>query len=111
MTDYQQFRGRCKALSEAWVREHPDYTLVRGSYFCPMWNREEPHWWTKDAEGKIYDPSARQFPSAGSGIYTEFDGWVSCAECGRRVAEDEAGFYGNYAFCSDRCIGRFVGVL
>lgn len=110
MTDYQRYRGKCKELSEAWVQAHPEYRLVRGYYFCPIWNREEPHWWTVDRDGTIYDPSAKQFPSGGAGIYTEFDGVVSCAECGRQMAEDEAEFYGNYAFCSGECFGRFVGV-
>lgn len=111
MTDYQRYRGRCKELSEQWVHEHPEYTLVRGHYFCPIWNREEPHWWTADPDGVIYDPSSRQFPSVGTGIYTPFDGLVACAECGRRMAEEAVGFYGNYAFCSDLCMGRFVGVI
>ena len=110
MTEYRQFRGKCKELSEQLCLENPSLMLVRGHYYCPMWNTTEPHWWCKDATGKIVDPSARQFPSKGLGIYTEFDGFIKCAECGKAVNEDDVKTYGNYAFCSTPCICRFVGL-
>ena len=47
---------------------------------------------------------------AESGTYTEFNGQVTCAECGKQLPEEEASFESNYAFCSSRCFGRFVGV-
>jgi hypothetical protein len=108
--DYLKFRGRCKELSEAAVRENPNLTLVRGHYFCPIWNVEEPHWWTIDETGKIYDPSARQFPSKGLGVYTPFSGTVTCEQCKRKIPEEEAIPYGNFLFCSNNCICRCVGV-
>ena len=108
---YRLYRGRCKELSEAAITEDPSLTLVRGHYYCPMWNRDEPHWWTLRKDGTIYDPSREQFPSRGHGIYTPFSGMVECAECGRELAEDDARIEGNYAFCSYMCHGRFVGVF
>ncbi len=110
MTDYEQYRGKCKELAEQWVAEHAEYTLVRGSYFCPIWNREEAHWWTTAPDGSIHDPSAKQFPSKGLGLYTPFDGYLECAECGQLIEETDAIGYGNYAFCSGGCVSRFVGV-
>jgi hypothetical protein len=110
-SDYILYRGKCKEMSEAAVAADPTLTLVRGHYFCPIWNSDEPHWWTVRQDGTIYDPTARQFPSKGMGIYTPFDGMVSCAECGKTVHEDKADIEGNYAFCSYECHGRFVGVL
>lgn len=110
MSDYLQFRGKCKELSEAEVARDPSLRLVRGHYFCPLWNREEPHWWCVRPDGAIVDPSARQFPSKGTGIYTEFNGMVSCAQCGKEVPEEEARFDSRYAFCSSRCNMRFVGL-
>lgn len=108
---YLKYRGRCKELSEAACAADPTLTLVRGHYFCPMWNSEEPHWWTVRSDGSVYDPSCAQFPSRGLGVYTPFDGMVSCAECGKEMDEDVASFESNYAFCSSRCYGRFVGVF
>lgn len=108
---YRLYRGRCKELSEAACEEDPTLRLVRGHYYCPMWNRDEPHWWTVRQDGTIHDPTREQFPSRGLGVYTPFDGTVSCAECGKEVAEEEADLDGNYAFCSYRCHGRFVGVF
>ena len=110
-SDYQQYRGKCKEMSEAAVLADPTLRLVRGHYFCPIWNREEPHWWCVKSDGTIVDPTARQFPSKGLGIYTEFDGRIACSECGKEVAEDEALIEGSYAFCSSKCYGFFVGVF
>lgn len=108
---YRLYRGRCKELSDAACAADPTLRLVRGHYWCPMWNTEEPHWWTVRQDGSIYDPSREQFPSRGSGVYTEFNGLIPCAECGKEVREEDADIDGNYAFCSYRCHGRFVGVF
>ena len=108
--DYLEFRGRCHELSMAACEKDPTLRLVRGHYFCPIWNREEPHWWCVKPDGTIVDPTARQFPSAGSGVYTEFNGMIACAECGKEVPEEKADIEGNYAFCSHLCHGRFVGI-
>ena len=107
---YKTYRGKCKEACEEACASDPTLTLVRGHYWCPLWNSNEAHWWTVRADGSIYDPTKYQFPSAGSGVYTPFDGFVSCAQCGKEMAEADALFESNYAFCSSRCFGRFVGV-
>lgn len=109
-SDYLKFRGRCKELAEAAAQRDTTLRLVRGHYFCPIWNSEEPHWWCEKPDGTIVDPSCLQFPSAGLGVYTEFDGRIACAQCGKEITEAEAIFESNYAFCSSACFGRFVGV-
>jgi hypothetical protein len=109
-TDYLKYRGKCKEFSEQACLLDPTLTLVRGHYYCPFWNTEEPHWWTKTQDGKIYDPTARQFPSNGNGIYTEFNGMVSCSQCGKEMKEEEASYDSNYVFCSTRCHMWFVGL-
>lgn len=108
--NYLEFRGRCKELAEEAVCLDPTLTLVRGHYFCPLWNTEEAHWWTTRTDGSIFDPSAKQFPSAGLGIYTPFNGLVSCSNCGKEIPEEETSFESNYCFCSNRCHGIFVGI-
>jgi hypothetical protein len=107
---YRKFRGRCKELSEAACAADPTLTLVRGHYYCPIWGTNEPHWWCVKPDGTIVDPTREQFPSAGNGIYTPFDGNVTCSNCGKQMRESEASFDSNYAFCSNLCHGRFVGV-
>ena len=111
LSNYQQYRGKCKEMSQAAIAADPSLTLVRGHYFCPMWNTDEPHWWTKRQDGTIYDPSAKQFPSAGHGIYTPFSGMINCANCNKEIKEEDADIDGNYAFCCYRCHGIFVGIL
>lgn len=108
--DYSKYRGKCKELSEAAVLADPTLTLVRGHYFCPLWCSQEPHWWCVRTDGTIHDPSVLQFPSNGSGIYEEFDGVVSCSNCGAEGTEHTMSFDGNYAFCSGECHARFVGL-
>lgn len=107
--DYIKYRGKCKEMSEALVADDPTLQLVRGWYHCPIWGKQE-HWWCKTPEGKIIDPTARQFPSKGIGEYEEFAGIFSCAECGTDVKEENAIFESNYVFCSGRCVCRFVGL-
>ncbi len=109
-SDYQTFRGKCKEMSEALVAANPTLALVRGHYHCPFWG-EQAHWWTKAVDGTIHDPTKDQFPSRGSGVYVEFDGKVSCSECGKEMQEEEASYESNYCFCSYECHGRFVGVF
>jgi len=110
MNDYMRFRGKCKELSEEACAKDPSLTLVRGHYYCPIWDSNEPHWWTTRQDGSVFDPSEAQFPSMGMGEYTPFDGNVTCEECGKKVPEDKAIFESNHAVCSSRCFGRMVGV-
>ncbi len=107
---YRLYRGKCKQMSEALVAEDPTLTLVRGHYFCPIWNSDEPHWWCEQQDGSIVDPTREQFPSKGSGIYTPFNGMCECSNCGKEVAEEDATFDSNYVFCSSKCYGRFIGL-
>lgn len=108
--DYTKFRGKCKEMSDALCAADPTLTLVRGHYFCPVWNSDEPHWWCTKPDGTIVDPTAAQFGSKGYGIYTPFDGVVECSECGKETKEEDARFDSNYAFCSTVCHMRFVGL-
>lgn len=123
MADYSKYRGKCREAVEELLKERPELTAVRGYYFCPIWCRDEAHWWAVDAEGVIYDPTKLQFPSGGSGTYTPYDGNVACDECGnhieldpdvidRPVRKDGEKVYheGRYIFCSHKCILRFVGL-
>ena len=86
-TNIFDLRGKCKELSEDAIKKDPSLTLVRGYYYCPLWNRKEQHWWTIRKDGSIYDPTAAQFPSQGMGTYTPFDGRIACAECENRLSE------------------------
>lgn len=108
--NYLKYRGKCKELSEKACINDPNLTLVRGYYFCPLWNTDEAHYWCVNPEGKIIDPSKLQFPSNGFGIYTPFNGMVECSECGKEIPEEEASHDSNYCFCSNLCHGRFIGI-
>lgn len=106
---YRLLAGKCKTICEAIAQADPQWRLVRGHYVCPMWGFRA-HWWLVAQDGTIYDPTVFQFPVPRIGDYVEFNGRVECAECGKEMDESEAEFESNYAFCSGRCHGRFVGV-
>jgi len=110
-SDYAKYRGKCRQYSEQAVKDDPTLTLVRGYYYCPVWHVREPHWWTVRPDGTIHDPTRKQYPSAGAGVYEPFDGYFECEECGKRVLEEEGQVAGSYFVCSDTCYGRLVGVL
>jgi hypothetical protein len=109
-SNYLKYRGKCKEMSEALVAEDPTLTLVRGHYFCPIWGSDEQHWWCVKPDGTIIDPTKLQFPSAGRGIYSPFDGTCSCEQCGKELKEEDAVIDGHHVFCSNLCYGRCVGV-
>ena len=108
--DYIKYRGKCKQMSEAACEADPTLTLVKGTYFCPIWCSEEFHWWTVRQDGTIYDPTAAQFPSNGHGFYEPFNGYYSCEECGEEVKEEDIVGDGSHMFCSNRCYARCVGL-
>lgn len=109
MSDYKLFRGKCKELSEAAIVQDPTLKLVRGHYYCHVWGKQQ-HWWCEKPDGTIFDPTCRQFPSKGNGVYEPFSGVVECEQCGKKVQEEEARFDSRYAFCSLKCNMRFVGL-
>ena len=109
MSDYLDFRGKCKELAEEAVRSDPSLRLVRGFYHCPMWGKQA-HWWAQKADGTIVDPSVKQFPTQGAGAeYEEFDGNIECEFCQKSVPENEAYRYAQHVYCSYECFGHDVG--
>ena len=111
MSEYIKYRGNCKEFALKAIQEDPSLTLVRGYYWCPFSNKKEQHWWCKRPDGTIHDPSKLQFLSKGLGEYTEFDGFVECAQCGATILEQDASFQGRYPLCrNNNCISAFLGV-
>lgn len=108
-SDYLRYRGKCKILSEELIAKDNTLTLVRGYYYCPIWNSNEQHWWTIKSDGTIVDPTSRQFPSNGHGIYTPFNGICVCEQCGKEIIESEAYIDGHHVFCTSTCYARCIG--
>ena len=105
---YAKYRGKCKEYSEAAVAADPTLRIERGWYFCPIWGRDEEHWWCVRQDGTIFDPTREQFPSAGRGTYEPFNGRYPCRECGESITLEAA--EKNDGFCSNSCYGRHVGI-
>lgn len=108
--DYRVFRGRCRELCAVELAKDESLVLVRGHYFCPAWATNEPHWWLERPDGSVFDPSARQFPSNGAGLYEKFNGFFCCEQCGTEVEEEKVVPAGPYPCCSQQCALRLVGL-
>jgi len=109
LSDYQKFRGKCREMSEALIKDDPSLALVRGHYWDADWGPQE-HWWCIKPNGEIVDPTKDQFPSKGNGLYEEFSGICTCEQCGTEVAEADVCMVGNYPCCSSECGMRLVGL-
>ena len=110
-TNYVKYRGKCKEFCQELIQSNPDFKLVRGYYYEPLWDREEEHWWCVDGSNEIHDPTRMQYPSGGiKEFYREFDGTLDCAECGKTITESEIVSIGRYAVCSKRCALSLVGL-
>ena len=108
VTNYGEFRGRCKEMTDALVLEDASLRQVRGWYLCPIWGKQA-HWWCVKPDGTIVDPTVKQFPTAGVGAeYVEFDGRVECEYCHKDTTEEDAYMNGHHAYCSYECAMRDV---
>ena len=111
ISNYMKYRGKCKEFCEELVSKNSHLEMVRGWYYDPIWNRKEPHWWCKDKEGKIHDPTSLQFAAGGiESFYEEFTGTLECEMCGNEVLEEETIPMGNYRCCSVYCAKALVGI-
>lgn len=115
--DYRKYRGKCKEMCEELMAKDDTLTLVKGWYYEPFWSREEQHWWIKDKNGEIIDPTRRQFPSGGiKEFYREYAGVIECEQCGKAIEEDNPTHQenvvneGRFSFCSGHCACVCFGV-
>ena len=106
-SDYIKYRGKCKEFCEEETRKDPSLLLVRGWYWCPFWGQQQ-HWWCKKPDGTVFDPTKNQFPSKGIGEYIEYNGVITCEECGKTMPEHEAYFVEHHVFCSYICYGHCI---
>lgn len=53
-------RGLCRTAVKKMSATFPELQEVRGHVFC-SWGKRA-HWWLKDSDGKIVDPTSSQFP-------------------------------------------------
>lgn len=103
--------GKCKQVTQQMVEAFPGLEVRRGWFHSVAWGRRG-HWWCRDSEGHIVDPTARQhpdgvlFPKSTSKYEDltdltddELAGTVPsgrCLDCGGDV-------YGGNTFCNSEC--------
>jgi hypothetical protein len=96
--------GQCREVTERMAADFPELIRVRGHYYDIAWGERE-HWWLMTAEGDVVDPTARQFPTKGSGEYVPWDESRPeptgiCPNCGEYV-------YDGNTCCSDACSSAY----
>lgn len=100
--------GKCSEAMERMCAAFPELTRVRGHYYDVAWGERE-HWWLKDPNGKIVDPTAGQFPTQGRGVYVELaanapEPTGKCMDCGEYV-------YDGRNFCGEHCEAAWRAAL
>lgn len=89
---FQDALGKCVEAVKAMAKEFPELTITNGFAHFPTCG-PRAHWWCKDAEGNIVDPTGHQYPEyVGSPIvdYEEIDdnhearryAQTKCMNCG-----------------------------
>jgi hypothetical protein len=104
--------GTCAEVTEQMAEVFPELRRVRGHYHCPYWGKRA-HWWMVTPDGSIVDPTAIQFPSAGSGQYVEWNEGDEepigkCANCGGHSYASKGG---NDTVCGDACARSYLAYL
>ncbi len=97
--------GKCELYSKEMNEKFPELILVRGHYDCLLWGLRE-HWWLKDKNGTIIDPTYMQFISGGT--YIELDESLpeptgKCPQCGEYT-------YNNQSL-HDECASKYMNYL
>jgi len=100
--------GQCAGVTLDMQADFPELIRVRGQYHCPIWG-ERDHWWLKDPDGNVIDPTAKQFPSGGIGEYQEWnegdpEPTGQCPNCGNRC-------YNGASVCSRECASEYTRYL
>ena len=103
--DYESSYGKCAEATLDMQKVFPELTRVRGHYYCSSWGERE-HWWLTDKDGNIVDPTARQFPTKGHGVYDPWDESQPeptgiCPNCGEYC-------YNNDTCCSENCSREYA---
>jgi len=91
--------GKCEKWCHEMIKVFPELKLQRGFYHCLIWGKRE-HWWLKDKNDEIIDPTIKQFPNT----FGTYEKWIEgtpeptgkCSNCGQYCYND------NYV-CSEAC--------
>lgn len=54
--------GKCREAAQSMVKAFPELAVTNGFVYDALWGERE-HWWCKDQEGAIVDPTRCQFPA------------------------------------------------
>lgn len=103
--------GKCRDIATEMVAAFPELSLRKGVFVDRAIGRRT-HWWVRDPEGRIVDPTARQHPvgkvfPADESYYEDMTDWTEeqimavvptgrCMNCGGDV-------YWRKTFCNDKC--------
>lgn len=106
--------GECKNACTQMKKFFPELTITNGFVQSPLLENEEglEHWWLKDKEGNIIDPTRSQYEYVEPITYIEIDDnhparnmpRNKCPNCGKY-------FYGTGYLCSDKCEKEYIDYM
>ena len=99
----------CETATIEMKNRFPELIRVRGFYCCLIYGKR-PHWWLKNSNGNIIDPTANQF--ATKGIMGDYEEWDEsreeptgmCPNCGEYC-------YNGNELCSSECFKDYLNYL
>ena len=105
--EHQNIRGKCAQVTSEMAIVFPELIRVRGFVHHILSEKPSEHWWLKNNDGKIIDPTAKQF-----GGILEYEEWDEeqeeptgkCLNCGTHC-------YHGSATCTDECRKEFAASL
>ena len=105
--------GLCASMTEQMAAAFPELTRTRGYFYDPQIGLRA-HWWLVHPDGYIVDPTAKQFPSHGIGMYEPYDESQPepighCLNCGELCYEREGS--DAHQICSPECYRAFAAEL
>lgn len=100
--------GKCYEACLEMQKSFPELKLVRGHYWCPMWDQRE-HWWLV-AGGEIIDPTVSQFPTKGFGA--DYEPWDESRKEPTGICPNCGGYaYDNNTCCSEKCDREYAAYV
>lgn len=66
-SDFSSALGQCKVACQRMKDVFPELEITNG-FVTLMFTREQTHWWCKDPDGNIVDPTAIQYREGGTPI-------------------------------------------
>jgi len=109
---YTDALGRCKEACTEMKRKFPELTVTNGFVSSAWEENNREHWWLKDLEGQIIDPTRMQYRNIEPIEYEEIDDNHIARQKPRKHCPNCGGyFYSDGYLCSEKCEKEYTDYI